>query len=88
MGLLAHGGEIDAGVPGVAEARQMSLNAAHLARAKGWGYWQAVEYLGDVERKHGTRAALLEIALQNEFEQEEERQARRSGSHKGRTGRR
>lgn len=87
MGLLAHGGEIDAGVPGVAEARQMSLNAAHLARAKGWGYWQTVEYLGDVERRHGRRAALFEIALQGAFEREEERQAQRGGSRKGKTRR-
>jgi hypothetical protein len=32
------------------------------------GYWQAVWYLGEVERRHGQEAALFELSLQQEMD--------------------
>lgn len=48
-----------------------SVKVATFSRIKGWGYWQTVDYLTSVERKHGTRAMFfdleLAIAMENEI---------------------
>ena len=56
---------------------------AHFARAKRWGYWQTVDYLAEVERRHGTRAALMELALQTRMD-ESEKKAEREAVRKAR----
>ena len=54
----------------------LEVSVAAFARAKRWGYWQAVEYLAEVEQRHGTRAALFELALQSAMERAEARAGR------------
>ena len=47
------------------------MAVARLARAKGWGYWQTVEYLAKVESAWGTKAALFELELQRALDEQQ-----------------
>jgi len=77
--LWAGGGEAD---PLLA----LEVQVAYFARAKHWGYWQTVSYLRDIERQHGTSAALFELSLQRAMDRTEQRMQEEAA--RGKKGRR
>ena len=44
-------------------ASVLVARVAGYAWLKRWGFWQTVDYLGEIENQRGTRAALLELLL-------------------------
>lgn len=49
----------------------MTIRVASFARAKQWGFFQAVHYFAEVERTVGSRAVLFELEMQMQMDKAE-----------------